>query len=85
VKLLEWLTDYSFRNTELEHIMHMQILLVLSALAAAILLSGCAVVASPHHAGVYVAPIPIFVSPVIVQPRRGDYGRGHGHGHWRRW
>ncbi len=61
--------------------MRSHFIFTLFALAGVVLLSGCAVVASPYRAGVYVTPAPVLVSPVIVRPGRGYYG----YGHWRRW
>ena len=49
---------------------------------ALVALSGCAVYANPHHGGVYVAPRPIVVSPVVVSPGWGHPRHPH---HGRRW
>ena len=54
---------------------------IIVIMLASVVSTGCAVVAAPRYAGVYVEPLPVVVSPVIVSP-----GWGYGyHRHWRRW
>lgn len=45
-------------------------------------LTGCAVYATPRHASIYVEPIPVVVSPVVV---RSGWGYQGYHRPWRRW
>jgi hypothetical protein len=61
--------------------MRSMILASIAGVIALVTLSGCAVYATPRHSGVYIAPIPLVVSPIIVSPGWG-YPNYH---HSRRW
>jgi hypothetical protein len=48
-------------------------------------LTGCAVYATPRHASIYIEPLPIVVSPVVVRSGWGYQGYQGNHRHRRRW
>lgn len=55
---------------------------IIVAALVPLFLTGCAVYATPHHAGIYVKPLPVIVGPVVFGSGGGYQGHPRRGRHW---